>query len=37
VDPFDDYRSQEEASIIYDKDEKVFDQPKRAMYGIKKA
>ena len=32
----DYYRKLEEQSVIY-KDQKVFDQPQRAMYGIKKA
>ena len=36
-DPFEEYYNQrQEQSVIY-KDEKVYDQPQRAMYGIKKA
>lgn len=36
-DPFEEYYNQrQEQSVIY-KDEKVYDQPQRAMYGIKRA
>ena len=36
-DPFEEYyKERQEQSVIY-KDEKVYDQPQRAMYGIKKA
>ena len=35
-DPYDEYEHEEE-SIIYDSEQNIYDEPKRAVYGIKPA